>query len=134
VGVMKFSSREIREPDAELLEMLATIGGQIGQFMQRRHAEEELDRFFALSGDLLCIAGFDGYFKRLNQAWERVLGFPVAELCASPYLEFVHPDDREATVAAAAQVGGGGTILRFENRFRAVDGSVRWWARVGGVS
>jgi two-component system, sensor histidine kinase and response regulator len=132
LGVMEFFSREIREPDAELLEMLATIGGQIGQFMQRRHAEEELDRFFALSGDLLCIAGFDGYFKRLNQTWERVLGFPVAELCASPYLEFVHPDDREATVAAAAQVGGGGTVLRFENRFRAVDGSYRWlsWSAV----
>jgi two-component system, sensor histidine kinase and response regulator len=132
LGVMEFFSREIREPDAGLLEMLATIGGQIGQFMQRRRAEEELDRFFALSEDLLCIAGFDGYFKRLNPAWERILGFPLAELYASPYVDFVHPDDRAATVAAADTVGAGTTVLRFENRYRSADGAYRWlsWTSV----
>jgi two-component system, sensor histidine kinase and response regulator len=132
LGVMEFFSREIREPDAELLAMLDTIGSQIGQFMQRRRAEEELDRFFALSEDLLCIAGFDGYFKRLNPAWERVLGFRLADLCQAPYLDFVHPDDRPSTVATAARVGGGETILRFENRYRSADGSYRWlsWTAV----
>ncbi|HMD34927.1 MAG TPA: GAF domain-containing protein, partial [Vicinamibacterales bacterium] len=132
VGVMEFFSREIREPDAELLEMLGAIGSQVGQFMKRRRAEEELDRFFSLSLDLLCIANFDGYFKRLNPSWERVLGHSREALCAVPYMEFVHPDDRPATDARADAVAGGAHLLHFENRFRHADGSYRWleWTAV----
>ena len=98
LGVMEFFSREIREPDAELLAMLTTVGSQIGLFVERKRAEEELDRFFTLSLDLLCVANFDGYFVRLNPAWERMLGIPREELLATPWLDFVHPDDREATI------------------------------------
>ena len=132
VGVMEFFSREIREPDTELLDMLGAIGSQIGQFIERRRAEEELDRFFALSLDLLCVAGFDGYFKRLNPSWERALGHSIEALCAVPYLEFVHPDDRAATLAEAGKIAAGASVLRFENRFRAADGSYRWlsWTSV----
>jgi PAS domain S-box-containing protein len=126
VGVMEFFSRQIREPDAGLLERLRSIGSQIGQFLERRRAEEELDRFFALSVDLLCIAGFDGYFKRLNPAWQQVLGYSIDDLCGVPYLEFVHPDDRAGTLAQAEKVASGAHLLQFENRYRAADGSYRW--------
>jgi serine/threonine-protein kinase len=92
----------------------------------RRAAEEELNRFFALSMDMLCIAGFDGYFKRLNPAWERVLGFTADELLAEPFLSFVHPEDVERTRAAAQQLVMGSPIASFENRYRCKDGGYKW--------
>lgn len=132
VGVMEFFSRDIREPDEALLGMLRRVGEQIGQFMERRHAEEELQRFFSLSLDLLCVAGFDGYFKRVNPAWQRVLGYSNEELLAQPYLDFVHPDDRTPTTTKAGSLSEGGHVIAFENRYRAKDGSYRWleWAAV----
>jgi PAS domain S-box-containing protein len=132
IGVMEFFSREIREPDEPLLGMLGTVGAQIGQFMQRKHAEEELDRFFSLSLDLMCVAGFDGYFKRVNPAWQRVLGYSTEELLSRPYIDFVHPDDRTPTTTVADSVSGGNQLMSFENRYRARDGSYRWleWTAV----
>jgi PAS domain S-box-containing protein len=92
----------------------------------RKRAEEELERFFTLTHDLLCIAGFNGYFQRVNPAWERTLGYSAEELVARPYLEFVHPDDRAATQAQAVRQSGGQDALAFENRYRCKDGTYRW--------
>jgi two-component system sensor histidine kinase/response regulator len=125
IGVMEFFSCEIREPDEELLAMMATVGSQIGLFVERKRAEEELDRFFTLSLDLLCIANFAGQFTRVNPAWERVLGIPPEELLSRPLLDFIHPDDREATIQATSTARRG-ALMAFENRWRCADGSYRW--------
>ena len=61
------------------------------------------NRFINLSVDMFCIAGFDGFFKSLNPYWQKVLGFTTQELMAKPYLEFIHPEDRQATTAEAAR-------------------------------
>ncbi len=91
---------------------------------------EELERFFALSLDILCVADFSGHFTRVNPAFERLLDHTREELLREPLMSFVHPDDRKATEAEYAAVIGGSEALAFENRFRCRDGSYRWlqWA------
>ncbi len=126
LGVMEFFSREIQEPDEALLELLGTVGSQIGQFIERKRAEEELDTFFTMSLDMLCIAGVDGYFKRVNPSWERTLGFSSEELLSRPYLEFIHPEDREETERQAAGLAEGRNVVSFQNRYACKDGSYRW--------
>jgi PAS domain S-box-containing protein len=94
--------------------------------MADRSVQELEERFFAISIDLLCFLDINGYFKRLNPAWERTLGFTIEELMSRPFIEFVHPDDRERTLNQNRAVRGGGNALGFENRYLCKDGSYRW--------
>jgi PAS domain S-box-containing protein len=91
----------------------------------QKQAEQERDRLFDYSIDLFCIAGFDGYFKQLNPAWAQTLGWTKDELLAKPYLEFVHPDDRHATIHAAGTLVEGKQVFSFENRYRCRDGAYK---------
>jgi PAS domain S-box-containing protein len=91
-----------------------------------KKAREELERFFTLSIDMICIAGYDGYFKRLNPAWQETLGFSTEELVAKPYLEFVHPEDRGATIQRADTFKTSGDVVAFTNRYLCKDGTYKW--------
>jgi len=101
-----------------------------------RQIHEMEERFFNESIDMLCFLDFNGYFKRLNPAWERTLGFTRKELMSRPFIEFVHPDDRERTLKQNAEVRAGGQALGFENRYLCKDGSYRWflWNAASGLS
>lgn len=92
----------------------------------------DYSRFFTTSLDMLATATPDGHFAELNPVWERVLGFTIDELKASPFLDFVHPDDREPTIAATSQLfGGGDDVVGFENRYRCKNGEYKWLQWVG---
>ncbi len=75
---------------------------------------------------MMCIAGFDGYFKKLNPAWEKTLGWTTTELTSKPYQEFMHPDDRERTARLIKSLKKGDNILKFDNRYLCNDGSYKW--------
>ena len=96
--------------------------------VQRVIAErtEEVDRFFTTSLDLFCIADTDGYFRRLNPEWEKVLGWPVAELEGKKFLDYVHPDDVQATLDVMQELEHQNEVTGFINRYRHRDGSWRW--------
>lgn len=87
---------------------------------------EELEAFFSVNLDLLCIADFDGNFIKTNEEWSRVLGYSTAELNQKKFLEFVHPDDMEETLKAMAKQAKGEDVLEFTNRYKCKDGSYRY--------
>ncbi len=88
--------------------------------------QEELDRFFSLSLDLLCIADTDGCFRRVSNAWEETLGYTMDELAGKQLLYLTHPDDTASTKAALTELTRGRHVVDFVNRCRARDGSYRW--------
>ncbi len=89
-------------------------------------ARHELEQFFNVVPDLVAIASTDGYFKKLNPAWEQVLGFTPAELMAEPLESFIHPEDLEPTRREVARQLAGGTTANFVNRYRTRAGAYRW--------
>jgi PAS domain S-box-containing protein len=105
----------------------------IRDITERKRAElslhektEELERFFTSALDLLCVADTNGYFRRLNHEWERVLGYRIEDLEGKRFLDLVHPDDLQATLDAVAELDAQKEVLNFTNRYRCKDGVYRW--------
>lgn len=109
------------------------IGGLVGRFADRLRAlEAESARHFDLSLDMVSTAGFDGCFKTVNPAFERILGYREEDIVGRPFLDFVHPEDREKTEREAAALSDGKSTVRFQNRYLDSEGEVHWleWASV----
>jgi PAS domain S-box-containing protein len=92
---------------------------------RRLRAEREVERMFEMSPALLAVAGYDGYLRRFNPAFE-VFGYTREELLSRPWVEFAHPDDRERMLEAAAALERGADVAELENRVVCRDGSLRW--------
>jgi diguanylate cyclase (GGDEF)-like protein/PAS domain S-box-containing protein len=97
-----------------------------GIVARRARADQRARHFFDLSRDMLCTANMDGYFVELNDAWTKNLGYSPEELRAIPFVERVHPEDRERTEAEAGSLFEGVETLHFENRYLAKDGTWHW--------
>ena len=109
-----YRQRRLIEQNEQTLEMLVV------------ERNEELERFFGMALDLLCIVDSDGYFRKLNRSWETTLGYPLAELEGVKILNFIHPDDLEPTLAAFRRLSEQKQVINFINRYRAKDGAYRW--------
>ncbi|MBI1321936.1 protein kinase [bacterium] len=115
---------EIEDRPANAAEVVEALTAHL-QADQRR-AERDLVRFFELSLDLFCIAGINGYFRRINENFTRLLGHSAEELTSRPFFDFVHPDDREVTRKILATISAGKPCIQFTNRYRHLNGEYLW--------
>jgi PAS domain S-box-containing protein len=92
---------------------------------ERDEAVADRERFFAMSLDMLCVASMTGYFKRINPAFRKTLGWSEEELLARPFVDFVHPEDRESTLRAVERLSRGEEVLDFENRYAMSGGGYK---------
>ncbi|MDD5556123.1 MAG: response regulator [bacterium] len=128
VEAMKAGAHDYFSKD-NLVRLVPAVEREIRQAAERRERRRiatERDRIFSLSTDMLCIAGFDGYFKQVNPAFTRTLGWLREEMLQKRLADLAHPDDREATAAAEERLRRGEALFLFENRCRCRDGTYRW--------
>jgi len=125
--------QEARVWPKDYIPRLQLLGEVLVNTLERKRAEdslgqrtEELDQFFNVNLDVLCIANTGGYFLRLNPAIERILGYTREELMARQFLDFVHPDDLDETRKAVSALGSQQKVFFLENRYRCKDGTYRW--------
>jgi PAS domain S-box-containing protein len=90
------------------------------------NARDDLELFFDIVPDMVCIASTDGYFKKINNRWQEVLGFTAEELLNKPFIDFVHPEDIESTRREVTSLEKGKITVYFTNRYRCKDGSYKW--------
>ncbi|HET7478452.1 MAG TPA: PAS domain S-box protein, partial [Rubrobacteraceae bacterium] len=142
LGVMCFLGRAVREPDEAVLDMMDTIGTQIGQFIERRRAEKEVreaeERFRSAFDDAAIGMGLnspDGRFLRVNRALCEMLGRPEEELLSLTFADITHPDDVDTSREQVRRLLDGETDgYRMEKRYLHADGSVVWVAlSVSGI-
>ena len=102
------------------------VSGTWADVTSRVEAEEERDRLFNVSIDLLAVGGFDGFLQQVNPAWVRVLGWSRDDLMSRAVIEFIHPDDHDLMAAASHALAEDRSVADLATRFRCRDGSYRW--------
>lgn len=122
--------KKIEERTAQLAESNIILKKEIEERKVISEALEiktnELENFFGVALDLLCIADTSGNFIRVNKAWENILGYSASDLEKRQFLEFVHPDDIQSTLDAMAELSEQHPILNFTNRYLTKDGNYRF--------
>ncbi|MEE8398638.1 MAG: PAS domain S-box protein, partial [Desulfobacterales bacterium] len=119
---VEYNSRPIFNEDHKIEGAVVTFS----DITERKQTEEERDRIFELTPDLIGVADANtGYFRRVNPAWEEVLGYSPEALTSRPFMDFIHPDDHNATAKKIGDQQSGESVLGFVNRYRCKDGSYR---------
>ncbi|HEV2568755.1 PAS domain S-box protein [Sphingomonas sp.] len=124
----KLAEAALRASEERLRELNGNLEAQVAE----RTADR--DRMWRLSTDIMLVARFDGTINSVNPAWTSILGWTDTALVGSNFMNLVHADDQEATLAEMGKLGAGETTCRFENRYRTADGDYRWisWTAVPG--
>ena len=134
LGTLCIIDREAKKLTPSQQQALSLLADEVvSQIVSRKKngEKDKLEKLFNLSLDMICIAGTDGYFKKINPAFTLTLGWTIEELLAKPFFEFIHPDDVAVTIKEIEKLGQGVKTIDFENRFITKNGdylSINWVA------
>lgn len=126
VDKLESLEKQIRQLDDERKKLLDSNNQLSVKIKELHQVKDEWEWFFENSTEMLCIAGMDGYFKRVNPAFARNLGYTAEYLTSHPFINFVHPDDMELTVKEVERLVTGNDCINFENRYQDSEGNWRW--------
>lgn len=127
LGVLMFLSRHESAEAHQKNELLfSKLGAHLSAEIKRKQLEQELSRVFSIAPDIISIVGTDGYFKKINPALTEMLGYTEQELLSVPYIEFIHPDDREETIEEQNSFLDGDISFLYENRWLTKSGKYIW--------
>lgn len=116
----------IEQGTAYYQHFFAELGTHLGAEIKRKRLEQELERVFNSAPDVICVAGTDGYYKKVNPKMCEMLGYSEAELLSYPITHFIHADDAEKTGIELALIRDGQTTPYFENRLITKAGKTVW--------
>jgi PAS domain S-box-containing protein len=114
------------EPLVDAAGQVVCLRGTVQDVTDRKRTLEEHQKLLDLSLDLIGVAHVSGYFRQVNPAFTRILGYPEEQMLTTPFLDFIHPEDRARTALLLESLRHGGGPGDFENRYRCRDGSIRW--------
>ncbi|NNE30350.1 MAG: response regulator, partial [Saprospiraceae bacterium] len=129
MGTLCVIDRKPKELTKGQSKALRSIANTIMRLIKLRKLNIErgqFAQFFEMSLDMLCIAGTDGFFKTMNPAFSKVLGWTEEELKSKPFVEFVHPKDVDSTLAEVGKLAEGHQTIGFVNRYLTKSGDYKW--------
>ena len=126
IGVIVLGSSKQMEYEDTYSSFYKGLTDLLGSEIQRKQIEQELSEIFNAAPDIICLAGFDSYFKKINPKMCDLLGYTEEELLSKPYTAFLHPDDINVTTKETVDLSNNATTQHFENRYITKDGRIIW--------
>jgi len=126
VGVLVLGSSKQMEYEDSYSSFYTGLTELLGSEIQRKQIEQELAEIFNAAPDIICLAGFDGYFKKINPKMCELLGYSEEELLSHPSSYFTHPDDLKVTTKETVDLTNNKDSQNFENRYITKDGRIIW--------
>ncbi|HEY4197778.1 MAG TPA: PAS domain S-box protein [Mucilaginibacter sp.] len=128
IGVLLLGLDRDEKQEAGFNKLIEGITDYLGAEIKRKQLEQELNQIFNFTPDILCIANTDGYFKKVNPAMAAILEYSEYELLSRPFMQFVHPLDKEATATELQNIITGNPTYYIENRYITKSGKIKWLA------
>lgn len=126
VGVLLLGTEKTKSDLSLNLELFQKLETKIGSELSRKKIEIELAQIFDFTPDMICVAGFDGYLKRINPTGLELLGYSLEEMLSNPIKSFIHEKDRLLTSEKQLKLYNGENLRNFENRYITKQGKTVW--------